>query len=305
MATAAYNATIRATSQPSIAFTDEAMTDSGDHTTYTITNAAKQFLDRDVAVVTQARYDEIQTVTITGGPTGGTFTLTFGANTTTGIAYNAAASAVQSALVALASIGAGNATVSGSAGGPYTVDFTGSLGYTAQSLLTASGASLTGGSSPGVAIARVKGGATWATITTGFTLYRVYARVTFAVVQATTTQARLHSGNYYAIITIGNAKTAAFAGKMTMDNTTVFSTDGSESAIPTTFSGTLKLGTVWLNTTRVKSLNARDLLILDFSVAGDKYSGYCYATDSDIKTDPKKAHTEDLTFLLTDEFFES
>ena len=305
MATAAYNATIRATSQPSISFTDEAMTDSGDHTTYTITNAAKQFLDRDVAVVTQARYDEIQTVTITGGPTGGTFTLTFGGNTTTGIAFNAAASAVQSALVALASIGAGNATVSGSAGGPYTVDFTGTLGYAAQSLLTASGASLTGGTSPGVSLARVKGGSTWATITTGFTLYRVYARVTFLVVQAVTTQVRLHSGNYYTIISIGNAKTAEFAGKMNMDDTTVFSTTGAESGIPTTFTGTVKLGTVWLNTNRVKSLSARDLLILDFQVAGDKYSGYCWATDSSIKTDPKKAHVEDLTFLLTDEFFES
>src|SRR5438874_2008010 len=117
MATAAYNSTIRATSQPSVSFSDEAMTDSGDHTTYTITNTAKQFLDRDVAVVTQARYDEIQTVTIAGSPTGGTFTLTFGANTTSAIAYNAAASAVQTALQALASIGTGNALVTGSAGG--------------------------------------------------------------------------------------------------------------------------------------------------------------------------------------------
>jgi hypothetical protein len=80
----------------------------------------------------------VKTVTITGTPTGGTFTLTFNGQTTSGIAYNAAASAVQSALVALSTVGAGNATVSGSAGGPYTVTFTGVTGT-----LTASGASLT------------------------------------------------------------------------------------------------------------------------------------------------------------------
>ena len=77
------------------------------------------------------------TVTIGGSPTGGTFTLTFGGQTTTGIAYNAAASAVQSALVALSSVGTGNATVSGSAGGPYTVVIQ------APGTLTGSGASLT------------------------------------------------------------------------------------------------------------------------------------------------------------------
>ncbi|WP_280389313.1 hypothetical protein [Nocardia wallacei] len=61
------------------------------------------------------------TVTITGSPTGGTFTLTVDGQTTTGIAYNAAASAVQSALEALSTVGTGNATVTGSAGGPYSV----------------------------------------------------------------------------------------------------------------------------------------------------------------------------------------
>ncbi|MEU9515921.1 hypothetical protein [Micromonospora sp. NPDC048169] len=77
------------------------------------------------------------TVTIGGTPSGGTFTLTFGGQTTSGIAYNAAPSAVQSALVALSSIGSGNATVSGSAGGPYSVTIS------AAGTLTGSGASLT------------------------------------------------------------------------------------------------------------------------------------------------------------------
>ena len=77
------------------------------------------------------------TVTIGGTPTGGTFTLSFAGQTTTGIAYNAAASAVQSALEALSTVGSGNATVTGSAGGPYSVTIS------AVGTLTGSGASLT------------------------------------------------------------------------------------------------------------------------------------------------------------------
>ncbi|MCH5645164.1 hypothetical protein [Gordonia sp. ABSL49_1] len=86
------------------------------------------------------------TVAITGSPTGGTFTLTVGGQTTTGLANNAAASAVQAALVALSTVGAGNATVTGSAGGPYSVTL--ALG----GALTGSGAGLTGGSSPAVVV---------------------------------------------------------------------------------------------------------------------------------------------------------
>lgn len=54
---------------------------------------------------------EVQTITITGKPTGGTFTLSFEGSQTAPIAYNANAAAVQSALTALGSIGAGNVTV--------------------------------------------------------------------------------------------------------------------------------------------------------------------------------------------------
>lgn len=77
------------------------------------------------------------TVTI-GAATAGTFTLTVGGQTTAGIAYNAAASAVKSALEALSTVGAGNATVTGT--GPYSVTLTNG------GTLTGSGAGLTGGS---------------------------------------------------------------------------------------------------------------------------------------------------------------
>lgn len=97
--------------------------------------------------------NEVQTVTITGGPTGGTFTLTFDGQTTGTIVYNAAASAVQTALEALSNIAPGDVTVTGSAGGPYSVTFAGAYAGTNVAQMTASGASLTGGTSPAVNVA--------------------------------------------------------------------------------------------------------------------------------------------------------
>jgi hypothetical protein len=96
--------------------------------------------------------NEVQTVTITGSPTGGTFTPPFRGATTSGLAYNAASSAVQTALQGLSTIGSGNATVAGSAGGPYTVMFASSLAATAVDEIIASGASLTGGTNPSVSV---------------------------------------------------------------------------------------------------------------------------------------------------------
>jgi hypothetical protein len=87
--------------------------------------------------------DNLQIVTL-GAPSGGTFTLTYKGQTTSGIAYNATSSAVQTALQGLSTIGAGNVTVSGSAGGPYNVIFTGTLA-TDSTAMTGSGAGLTGG----------------------------------------------------------------------------------------------------------------------------------------------------------------
>jgi hypothetical protein len=96
--------------------------------------------------------NEVETVTITGSPTGGTFTLTYGGQTTGTIAYNATAATVQTALTGLSSVGTGNAAVTGSAGGPYTVTFQGTLAATNVTAITGSGAGLTGGTSPAVAV---------------------------------------------------------------------------------------------------------------------------------------------------------
>jgi hypothetical protein len=100
---------------------------------------------------------EVQTVTLANA-TGGTFALTLGSETTGVIAYNASAAAVQSALEALPSVGAGKAVVSGSAGGPYTVTFDRALGNVAQ--MTGDAALLTSGTTATVTVATLTAGST-------------------------------------------------------------------------------------------------------------------------------------------------
>lgn len=109
------------------------------------------------AQATGAVIDNLQIATITGSPTGGTFTLTYKAQTTSGIAYNASAATVQTAFTGLSTVGVGNATVTGSNGGPYSIVFpqSGTLGQDTTAI-TASGAGLTGGSSPGVTITQAQ-----------------------------------------------------------------------------------------------------------------------------------------------------
>jgi hypothetical protein len=85
---------------------------------------------------------KIYTVTL-GGPSAGTFTLTYNGQTTANIAFNATGATTQTAFQLLSGVST-NATVTGGAGGPYTVIFAGPLlndGF----VLTGSGAGLTGG----------------------------------------------------------------------------------------------------------------------------------------------------------------
>ena len=98
--------------------------------------------------------NEQQTITITGTPTGGTFTLTYSGQTTAGIAYNASAATVKAALAALSNLDATDMIATGGAlpGSAVTIEFTGTLAATNVATMTANGASLTGGTSPAVAI---------------------------------------------------------------------------------------------------------------------------------------------------------
>lgn len=99
--------------------------------------------------------NEVQTLTITGTPDGGTFTLTFDGVTTATIAYNADAAAVQSALVALANVNTGDVVCGGGAlpGTPVTITFGGRYAGRNMPLITADGSSLTGGTTPAAAVA--------------------------------------------------------------------------------------------------------------------------------------------------------
>jgi hypothetical protein len=88
--------------------------------------------------------NEVQKVELLYGPTGGTFTLTFQGLTTGGIAYNASAATVQTALEALANIAVGDVTVTGAAGGPWTCTFQLAWAATDLEQMTGAHAGLTG-----------------------------------------------------------------------------------------------------------------------------------------------------------------
>lgn len=97
--------------------------------------------------------NEVQRITITGSPTGGTFTLTWNGQTTAAIDFDATAAEVQAALEALSNIDAGEVACTGGQlpGTAVDVEFKGDLQGTNVNAMTAT-ASLTGGSGPAVAI---------------------------------------------------------------------------------------------------------------------------------------------------------
>lgn len=102
---------------------------------------------------------EVQTVTITGTPTGGTFTLTWRGLTTAAIAYNATTAAVATALntafAAYLPAGGVITVPSGTPGTSYVVNFPAGLGNVAA--MTATG-SFTGGTTPTISVAETTPG---------------------------------------------------------------------------------------------------------------------------------------------------
>jgi hypothetical protein len=102
--------------------------------------------NKDVPLLTSVpERNEVQTVTITGAPTGGTFTLNYEGQVTTAIPRAAPASTVRLALEALSNLAPGDVAVTGNDGGPYTITFQGTLfarqitALTATAALTPSG----------------------------------------------------------------------------------------------------------------------------------------------------------------------
>lgn len=103
--------------------------------------------------------NETVTLTFSGTPTGGTFTLSFGGAETGNIAYNATAAAVQAALEALGPIGTGNVLVTGSQlpDQVLTVEFCQDLGYQNVGAITYDLTLSTGGT-PACAVAVTNAG---------------------------------------------------------------------------------------------------------------------------------------------------
>lgn len=288
---------------------DLVLTNAGDNQTFNVGLAdIHRYLDRSVAPVVQTECDEIQTVTITGGPTGGTFTLTFGANTTAAIAYNAAASAVQSALTAIASIGANNVSVSGPNGGPWVVEFVGGKANHSEALMTGNGAALTGGSSPGVSITETQAGFTYTLLASGnYTLRNLTAQVVLNTPYlGANVNCRLHSFNYYPYAPIVQAMDITYTGTTTMLDVTAFqgpSGAGFISVIPGLISGVFACK-AWQLTpgsmVYVSHLTARDLLILSFNEPNgtDAVEAYCYIDSSNLLASLTTVAEEDLTFKV-------
>jgi hypothetical protein len=109
--------------------------------------------------------DALQALTVSA--TAGQFKLTFNGQTTTDLAAGASAATVQSALQALSTVGAGNATVVGGPGDaagarPYLIDFTATLGGAARPAITTSNGTtpLSGGSASATVAVLNPGGAT-------------------------------------------------------------------------------------------------------------------------------------------------
>lgn len=96
---------------------------------------------------------EVQTITITGTPTGGTFRLTFNGQQTGTIAYDANAATVQAALAALPNFQTGDIVITGGPGPgtPYTATYGGRYAATNVDPLVASHA-FTGGTAPNIAV---------------------------------------------------------------------------------------------------------------------------------------------------------
>lgn len=307
VATAGYQAGLFITSVPSVTLTDEPTTNAGDNATFNVTNIAHQAFDPTASFTIQTEVDDVQTVSITGAPTGGTFTLTFGGNTTVGIAPNASAATVQADLVALASIGTGNVTVTGSAGGPWLVDFTGTLGYAAQTQMTTNFSGLTGGTSPQSHVAHTQVGFTWTTQASGFVINYAIGQVVFAtpyVGNGNTPACRIHAGKYFTIAFLAGVTSIDGTGTGAVLDTTSMAYPPSpwKTFISGERSATLKLATIWVNGgVFLAHMSAADILLLRVypnQANTQRYQGYGVMTTDSFKSAVSAVNTEEIDFNI-------
>jgi hypothetical protein len=137
-------------------FTEFGMTSTRTDVKVTAAMIGQRYADNTALT---AQPSEVQSLVVTGTPTGGTFTLTFNGQTTATIVFNAASAAVQTALRALTNIGSAGVTCTGGAlPSAVVITFAGGLAGQHQSLITANGAALTGGTVPAATVTETTGG---------------------------------------------------------------------------------------------------------------------------------------------------
>jgi hypothetical protein len=125
-----------------------------------LTQAPPSAITDVIKGVSTSPTSEVQSLAITGTPSGGTFKLAFKGAVTGTIAYNAAAADVQAALAPLTTIGFGNVACTGGAlpGSAVVITFSGALAGQGQPLITVSTPALTGGTTPAAAVTRTTPG---------------------------------------------------------------------------------------------------------------------------------------------------
>lgn len=134
--------------------------DAEDAITIPVNLAASTVFTAGTVLGEKAGTNETQSLTMASA-TSGTFTLSFGGQTTSAIAWNASAATIQAALWALSTIGSGNIAVTGGpiSNSPIYVEFIGTLSAANQAAFTADVTSLTGAGAA-VTVATVRNGAT-------------------------------------------------------------------------------------------------------------------------------------------------
>lgn len=127
---------------------------------FALANLKSLFAVCDQAItLTSGGTNAVQRIAITGTPTGGTFTVTKGVSTSAAIDFDATATEVQTALRAMASIGASGVNCTGGPlpGTPVDCEFVGANAVSSITTMTTTD-SLTGGTSPATAVSSITTG---------------------------------------------------------------------------------------------------------------------------------------------------
>jgi len=252
-----------------------------------VTNSTN--LQGDTADVTETKkgtkaINEEQTVTITGSPTGGTFTLTYGIETTGTMGYSASAVQIEAALEALTAIDDVSVTLSGTTGLPadsFVVEFKGNLAGTDASLLTIDTTDLQGGTNPsGSVVETIKGRGLQGILGSDSTASLVHGKLTITDNTAGFSKSDLGvswSGDgtltmpaYFEIATVGGEEIKSI-------NITVYDTQGGKHVLSGAF-------------VRTSAANTWDMVMT--SITGD-----IYAIDMD------ERRIEDIGFASSDGSF--